>query len=404
MYSIEQIFGMVEAAIKGVTTTSTLGTTLLEPQQFERFVKIMQYKTTVLPKARLQVMTSNKADIDRIGFSSRVMGVPPTEGLSKDVADFVSPTSARHQLESVYMQGVVSLTDQLLRRTIERGNLKDTIMDMIAERVGLDVEDQGINGDSGSSDPFLALNDGWLKKTRRRVVEDALKAYDDVSTPSFATGVGVTTATVYYGKVPISGGTFEIYTTSTSGTLVADEDGDGVIDEVGGSGIGGTIDYDSGKIVLTGLTASTSYFVKYTAVAFDNTTDSWVEDMFDLMIRVLPKQYYNDPSQWYINVPYEVIKAYRSRLKARYTDLGDQVQQQGKVILPYDGLWVQYVPNMPFNRGWLTNFDNTIYGVFHEIEIEQEREAKAKRYDIIVDAETDYQFEEPEATVVAELS
>jgi len=406
-HTIESLLSMLEAGLKGITTQTTLGSSILEPEQFDKFVRAMQKKTVVLPRARLQVMDSRKVDIDRIAFVDRVLGVPPTEGTAKSTADFVAPSFGQHQLESEYMQGVIGITDQTLRNNPERAGLMDTIMEMAGERAGIDVEELGIKGDSGSSDPFLALNDGWLKLTRRRVVEATNAAYDDGSTASFSTGVGVTTATVYYDNVPITGGTFQIYTTSTSGTLVADEDGDGIIDEQATSGISGTIDYESGKVVLAGLTASTDYYVKYTAKSFDKTATEYPENGFSLLLEAIPKEYFTKPDEWMIACPWPVFYGYIERLRARGTALGDEYQTNpaagGMMAVPYGGVPVVYVPNMPLHQAWLTQPDNTIYGVFHEITAETEREAKAKRTDLILDAETDYQFEEPEASVVMDI-
>lgn len=409
-YSPEQILAMLDAAIKGITTTSTLGASILEPAQFNRFVRQLQHRTVVLPRYRLQIMDNPIVDIDRIAFSSRVMGVPPSQGAAKDSADFVSPSFAQHKLTAARMQGVVSITDQLLRNNPERAALSQTILDMIAERAGLDIEEQAINGDTGNgSDAFLALNDGWLVQTRRRACEDANKAYDELSDGSLVTAVGQTTATVYFDQLPIAGKTFQVWEVETDvshGTLVADEDGDGVLDEVAASGVAGTIDYESGTVTLTGLTAETEYAFKYTANAFDQTDDTFPENMFDNMITVIPKAYFRNPGEWDLNVPWWVLKAYRNRLKARNSPLGDQAQtgMGGSIRIPYEDLWIQYVPNMPNNKAWLTHPNNTIYGVFAQVELEQEREAKAKRNDIIVDTETDYGFEEPEASVVADFS
>lgn len=405
-----QILANLDAAIKGITIQSTLGSSVLEPEQFDRFVRVLQHKTKILPLVRMQTMNAPIQDIDRIAFGDRVMKARPTEGTAVATSDFTTPTFDQHQLTAVGMRGVVGISDQVLRNNPEREMLMQTITDMMGERAGLDIEEQGIQGDTGSSDAFLALNDGWLKSTRRRVVEDALKAYDDASVASISTGVGVTTATVYYDNVPITGGTFEVYTTSTSGTLVADEDGDGVIDEVSSSGVTGTIDYNSGLVTLTGLTASTDYFVKYTAVAFDISASSGVlypENMFDRMIQVVPKQYFTNPADWYIACPFAVYDGYSQILASRGTDLGDvyQTGPNGLPFIPYrHGVKVIYVPNMPSDRAWLFHPDNTLYGIFEQVELETEREAKAKRTDLILDASTDYAFEEPEASVVAEIA
>lgn len=407
-YSTEQLLQLLDGAIKGITTTTTLGATVLEPQQFDRYVRALMHKTSVLPRFRFMRMDSNIVDIDRIAFGQRIMGVEPAEGTPKSTSDFVSPSFAQHKLTAVGMQGVVSLTDKMLRRNPERQALMQTVMDLIGERGGLDIEEQGIKGDTGSSDPFLALNEGWLVQTRRRCPEVTNQAYDDGAVPSFTTGAGETTAIVYYDKLPITEGTFELYETNTTvppGVFVADEDGDGILDQVGGSGVGGSIDYESGKISLTGLTAAQAYAVKFTAAGFDKAAAAFPENMFDNLIRVVPKEYFRAPGEWEIEVPWWVLKAYRNRLKARFTSLGDEFYQQGssRIRVPYEDVWINYVPNMPNNKAWLTHPDNTIYGVFHEVTVETEREAKAKRTDIIIDCETDYGYEEPEATVVADI-
>ena len=45
---------------------------------------------------------------------------------------------------------------------IERGELRQTILEMIAEAAGRDMEEVIINGDTASGDPFLATLDGLL--------------------------------------------------------------------------------------------------------------------------------------------------------------------------------------------------------------------------------------------------
>lgn len=407
-WTTEQLLAELEAAIKGsgITVTNALGNTILNPQQFDKFVQVMQNKVTILNKYRFQKMDSHKLDIDMIVFGSRIMGVPAAEGQPKPEIEWVSPDFSMHQMEAQEMQGIVSLTDKMLRRNIEKQGLMDTVMSMIAERVGLDIEEQAINGDKLSADSFLALQDGWLKMTRRRVPEKTNQAYDDGAVPSFSTGAGETTKTVGYPKLPIKESTFFLYednTTAPPGVLVAHDDGAGTIVQDGGSGVAGTIDYESGVIALTGLTAVKNYAVKYTADGFDKTAAEFPENMFDRLVRVIPKTYYTKPDEWEINVPWWVLKAYRDRLKARYTSLGDEFQKNGGIRIPWEGSWIQYVPNMPKAKSWLTHPDNTIYGVFHEVQLESEREAKAKRTDIVVNAETAYDFEQREATVVADI-
>ncbi|MEY4225950.1 MAG: hypothetical protein RL190_707, partial [Actinomycetota bacterium] len=63
------------------------------------------------------------------------------------------------------------LSDEVLEDSIERGELRQTIMEMMAEAISRDMEDVLINGDTLSADPFLAVMDGVLKQATSNVVD-----------------------------------------------------------------------------------------------------------------------------------------------------------------------------------------------------------------------------------------
>ena len=79
----------------------------------------------------------------------------------------------------------VRLPYEVIEDNIERGNIGlsrdgggassggivSTIMDLIAERAALDMEELAILGDTGSADPFLALTDGYLKRFTSNIVD-----------------------------------------------------------------------------------------------------------------------------------------------------------------------------------------------------------------------------------------
>ncbi|MCP4569886.1 MAG: hypothetical protein GY841_20085 [FCB group bacterium] len=407
-FSNDMITARFNAAFKGLTDVAQLGATILEPQQFKKYVEMLQIDTVILQRARQMIMDSHTVDIDRIAFNDHVLGAPAAEGAEIAQEDFAAPDFAQHQLIAFEVQGVVGITDKMLRRNPERKRLTSTILRLMSKRTGVDMEYLGIQGDTDSSIELLAQGDGWLKQTRKRVVEDAAKLYDDDAVASFATGAGETEATVFYDNVPVTRSTFEIYTTSTSDDLVAHDDGEGEIVEDNASGIEGYIDYLAGGIDLTGLTASTSYYVKYTAKSFDIDAASgtlWPENMFDVMLESIPDETFKNPEKWYINVPRHVMKAYRNILKSRGTPLGDMYQTSGaaKKVLAYDDVWIRHVPNMPSNRAWANMDDNSVYGIFHEVNIESERKALQKTTNVITNAEIDFGFEEPEASIVAEF-
>ncbi len=158
--------------------------------------------------------------------------------------------------------------------------------------------------------------------------------------------------------------------------------------------------------------ANKVYGIESAGGAADNDFDpNDVETIFDAMITALPKQYLLDRSEWRIYVPWEVEDAYRNALRARGTQLGDSAQISGQDLL-YKGFPISYCPmmersNAPVNGAgricWLTHPDNTVWGVFEEVNIEREREAKQRQTDFILTFEGDAHYEDENAAVVAYL-
>lgn len=396
----QELLARIDAAIKSITTTATFGApALLNAQQFNRYIRMLQNKTVVLPEARLQPMDAETLNIDRTGFGGRIMRVPnATEGVALDQSEWAQPIFDQQILVAKEMQAVVGITDKVMRRNLEKASFENTLVDMIGERSGLDFEEWGINADLSSGDPLLALTDGWLVKAGR-VVQEVTN--DDI-TGDFTTGAAETTQSVNHGQegVPVTPGTWTL--SITGPTQHAHDDGNGLIVEDASSGIAGTIDYDGGKVELTGLAVATQYDYDYDSKSFDKTAGSFTEDMFQRMIEAVPKPHFSRPSEWRFYVPWYVEDGYRDRLKARGTELGDRAQTSADRLL-YKGIPVVHVPSVPDGRSWLTHPDNTVYGIFHNVELEREREAKAKRTDFVLNVEKDVNYENPDAAVIAKI-
>ncbi len=150
---------------------------------------------------------------------------------------------------------------------------------------------------------------------------------------------------------------------------------------------------------------------------FEPNDDKDPEALFQAMLEALPKRFIQDISEWRIYVPWEVYDAYHDVLKKRQTNLGDQAQQDGYSRLPWKGLWVVYAPLLErspaaqdnenadhevYGRiATLQNPDNMAWGVFHEVTVEDEREAKERRTDFVLTLEADAHYEDENAAVTA---
>lgn len=174
MLTTKDLIAKIDAAMKAITTTD-LGSSVLRPEKADRFIRTVSEATPVLQAARRLTMNAPTRDIDRVAFTSRILG-PATEGT--DLTNESKPTFAMNQLVAVEAGGVVGLTDNTLEDNLEREDFEDTLLDLIAERSGVDLEELFIQGDTASADPYLQLTDGWLKLAANQLADTDFDATD----------------------------------------------------------------------------------------------------------------------------------------------------------------------------------------------------------------------------------
>ena len=146
---------------KTIMTPSDLATGgLLNAEQSDKFIWDTLNQVVISKEARLEIMNSPKKDIDKIGFASRIMRAPGSEGTEETTT--TKPTPDQVELDTVRVIGCVDISYMTLEDNIERADFADTLMTAIAEKCGEDLEDLYINGDDTSGDTYYVLNDGWL--------------------------------------------------------------------------------------------------------------------------------------------------------------------------------------------------------------------------------------------------
>ena len=150
----------------------TAGGGLLKPAQAQKFMRLLIKESVLLGLATVVPMASPKQQISKIKFGSRILR-PGQEGAALAVADRSRPDLAMVELDAKLFKAEVRVSDEVLEDSIERGELRQTIMEMMAEAISRDMEDVVINGDTASVDPFLATLDGVLKQATSNVVDAA---------------------------------------------------------------------------------------------------------------------------------------------------------------------------------------------------------------------------------------
>ncbi len=145
---------------------------VLVPEQAESFMRLMIKPTVIMRMATVTPMKAPKKQIPKTRFGSRVMR-QGAENTALPVADRSKPDFSYVELDSKLLKGQVNLSDEQLEDNIEGQAFKNTILALLGEAVGRDVEELILQGDTLSADLYLATLDGVLKQATSNVVDAA---------------------------------------------------------------------------------------------------------------------------------------------------------------------------------------------------------------------------------------
>lgn len=154
----------------------------LPPEAAKTFIRTAIKTSKFLSMVRVVPMKSPIHQVSGLGFNSRVLR-PGTSGEALDAADRVKPDLAKVELTSKLYKASVYLPDEVVEDNIENGRLSDAVMEQFKLRLGYDVEDLVLNGDTASGDALYATLDGVRKQITSNQVDvaGAAIATDDFS-------------------------------------------------------------------------------------------------------------------------------------------------------------------------------------------------------------------------------
>ena len=157
---------------------------VLNPEQNDTFIRLLIDQPTKLRNVRTVPMNTPVMKLNKIGFGSRILRVAPqgTAPYQQDsgannrwlaATDRSKPVTSQITLTTNEVMAEVRIPYEVLEDNIERGGMADTVLALIAERAALDIEELLILGDTASGDPYLALQNGILKRITSNVVDAA---------------------------------------------------------------------------------------------------------------------------------------------------------------------------------------------------------------------------------------
>lgn len=159
---------LLEKADLTVAALAGSGGKLL-PEQSNAFLDLVYDQPTIINGARMVRMGRPQMYIEKIGFANRIL-VPAESGVAVTAAERAAPTTGKIELTTKELIAEVNIPYDVLEDNIEKGNLEATIMQHMAQRVAYDLEEWSVLGDTTSSDPYLAMQDGFLKLADSHVV------------------------------------------------------------------------------------------------------------------------------------------------------------------------------------------------------------------------------------------
>ena len=148
----------------------TNGGGILQPETAMKFMRILIKESKLLKLSTVVPMKSMKMEIPNIQFGNRILRAGQS-GVALAAGDRASPQLGNIELDAELFKAEVRLPNEVLEDNIERDQLKQTIMQLMAEAISRDIDEVNISGDTTSADPFLATLDGILKAAQTNTVD-----------------------------------------------------------------------------------------------------------------------------------------------------------------------------------------------------------------------------------------
>ena len=162
---------------------------LLNPEQGAAFIRKLIKQPTLIRLCRVVEMNAPIRKINKIGFGSRILraatsgtALPENPQVNGGLGGRAKPTTSQIELQTKEQIAQVNIPYDVMEDNIERATtannelpntgpagLRQTIIDLIAERAALDMEELGLLAASTYNNPadpddtaYLSQFDGWL--------------------------------------------------------------------------------------------------------------------------------------------------------------------------------------------------------------------------------------------------
>jgi len=187
-YILSQLTNENEIAVfKSMRSDMATAKALLNEEQFAQFMHAATINQTILNDASFRRMNSTSQVVSSTKVNGRVLqnGYKTVTTKNDTTNDNLTPADidfGKAELVATKLKALTSILDDDKEDNIEREQFEQTLLTMMGEAVGIDLEAVCVFGDttytSGSpaaADPLFSCIDGWLKSATTTLKSDGAK-------------------------------------------------------------------------------------------------------------------------------------------------------------------------------------------------------------------------------------
>ena len=175
-YILSQLTNENEIEVfKSMRSDMATAKALLNEEQFAQFMRAATINQTILNDASFRRMNA----MNQVVSSTKIVGRVLQNGYDSNGATEDELTSAtigfgKAELNSTKLKALTGILDDDKEDNIEQAQFEQTLLTMMGEAVGVDLEALCVFGDSAytkssAKDPLFSTFDGWLKKATNTI-------------------------------------------------------------------------------------------------------------------------------------------------------------------------------------------------------------------------------------------
>lgn len=180
---LSQIVNDAERAVfKSMRTDMATGKALLNPQQLGQFLRAATLNQTVLKDAFFDLLESFEKQYVETGIDGRVLqpGYKYDQSGNASTNDELNPADVTFEptiLNTTKIKTMCSIEDDEKDDNIEQAQFEQTLLTMMGERAGEDLEVWALYGDTEEypKTNLLGTMDGWLKTSKGQIKSEGAK-------------------------------------------------------------------------------------------------------------------------------------------------------------------------------------------------------------------------------------